>query len=452
MISMSLSKAALAIEAKLYDEDIIFTGCSTDTRTIEKGNLFIALSGEHFDGHDYVSIAEEKGASAVLIERDVVHSKPALKVNNTRKAMGLLARCWREEMTIPVIAITGSNGKTTVKEMVSSILSGVAAVHATAGNLNNDIGVPLTLFGLDKKHQYAVIEMGANHPGEIEWLSAIARPNVAVITQCAPAHLEGFGDIDGVAKAKAEIYSGLQTAGTAIINADDAYAEFWRKQCTGLNQLGFGIKSAKANVRAKNIQLSEHDAATDFQLVCEKGSVDIHLPLSGEHNVMNALAASACCLSLDIALETIKNGLEKLATIKGRLQIKKGRNGSRIIDDTYNANPTSLTAGLDVLKRFSGSRYLVLGDMGELGETAQQLHSDAGSLAKQTGIEGLFTIGELSINAMQSFGSGATHFDSYDALEKALLKLLGKETTILIKGSRAMQMELIVNALTEEQI
>ena len=226
MISMSLSKAAMAIESIYSGEDIIFSGCSIDSRTIEKGNLFIALNGENFDGHDYVSMAEKKGAAALLLEREVDHDKPFLKVKDARKAMGLLAKSWREEMTVPVVAITGSNGKTTVKEMVSSILSELSEVHATPGNLNNDIGVPLTLFGLDKKHQYAVIEMGANHPGEIEWLSAIARPNVAVITQCAPAHLEGFGDIDGVAKAKAEIYSGLQPSGIAIINADDTMQNF----------------------------------------------------------------------------------------------------------------------------------------------------------------------------------------------------------------------------------
>ncbi len=452
MISMSLSKAAKAVESNYHGEDITFSGCSTDSRTIEKGNLFIALSGEHFDGHDYVSIAEEHGAVSLLLERDVTHSKPVLKVKDTRKAMGLLARSWRQEMTIPVIAITGSNGKTTVKEMVSSILSEIAEVHATSGNLNNDIGVPLTLFGLDKKHQYAVIEMGANHPGEIEWLSAITRPNVAVITQCAPAHLEGFGDIDGVARAKAEIYSGLQTSGTAIINADDAYAEFWSKQCEGLKQLSFGVMSDLADVRAKNVQLANQGAATEFELFNADGSVKICLPLSGEHNVMNALAASACCLSLDISLETIKSGLEKLSSIKGRLQIKKGKQGARIIDDTYNANPTSLNAGLSVLKNYTGSRYLVLGDMGELGDTAISLHTDAGVLAKRSGIDGLFTIGELSINAMQGFGPTATHFDSYEALEKALITLLNKETTIMVKGSRAMQMERIVNALIEEHV
>ena len=451
MISMSLSKAAMAIESIYSGEDIIFSGCSIDSRTIEKGNLFIALNGANFDGHDYVSMAEKKGAAALLLEREVDHDKPFLKVKDARKAMGLLAKSWREEMTVPVVAITGSNGKTTVKEMVSSILSELSEVHATPGNLNNDIGVPLTLFGLDKKHQYAVIEMGANHPGEIEWLSAIARPNVAVITQCAPAHLEGFGDIDGVAKAKAEIYSGLQPSGIAIINADDTYAEFWSKQCKLLNQLSFGIASTKADIRAKNIQVVKQSASTDFELICSAGAIKIRLPLAGTHNVMNALAAAACCLSLDVSLQSIKTGFEKMSPVKGRLQTNQGKQGARIIDDTYNANPTSLEAALNVLSNLEGTRYLVLGDMGELGDTAIELHHDAGVVAKQAGIDGLFTIGDLSINAMEAYGDGALHFESYEALNKVLLELLTKDTTILVKGSRAMQMERIVNRLTEEQ-
>jgi len=451
MISMSLSKAAAVTESSLNGENIIFSGCSTDSRTIEKGNLFIALKGEYFDGHEFVSVAEEKGASSLMVEREVSHTKPMLKVKDTRKAMGLLARSWREVMPIPLIAITGSNGKTTVKEMVTSILSEISEVYATSGNFNNDIGVPLTLFGLDKYHQYAVIEMGANHPGEIEWLSAVARPNIAVITQCAPAHLEGFGGIEGVAKAKAEIYSGLQSSGTAIINADDAYADFWRESCKHLNQLTFGIESAHADVRAKIVEVSAEDASAQFELISTLGAIKIRLPLSGKHNVMNALAASACCLSLDVPLASIKSGLENVSPIKGRLQLKTGKQGARIIDDTYNANPTSLSAALNVLSHFAGSRYLVLGDMAELGETAAQLHKDAGELARRAGIDGLFTIGEFSINALQGFGSDSFHFDSYDALDKALMNILNKDTTILIKGSRAMQMERVVNTLIEGQ-
>ncbi len=452
MISMSLSKAAAATNSKLTGEDIIFSGCSTDSRTIEAGNLFIALKGELFDGHDYVTVAEENGASSLMLERKVNDiMKPLLQAEDTRKAMGLLARSWREEISVPLVAITGSNGKTTVKEMVSSILSEVSEVHATSGNLNNDIGVPLTLFGLDKKHKYAVIEMGANHPGEIEWLTAIARPNVAVITQCAPSHLEGFGTIEGVAKAKAEIYSGLESSGTAIINNDDPFAAFWKETCQQNKQLTFGIASSDADIRAEKIIFSTETATVNFDLIFNQDKIDIQLPLSGNHNVMNALAAAACCLGLDVPLTVIKSGLEKMLPVKGRLQIKKGKHGSTLIDDTYNANPSSLNAAINVLSEYDGSRYLVLGDMGELGETAIQHHIEAGESAKSSGINGLFTIGELSINAMQSFGDDAYHFESYESLEKALLDILGEDTTILIKGSRYMHMDKVVDAIKEEQ-
>ncbi len=451
MISMSLSKAAAAINANYLGEDIIFSGCSTDSRTIENGNLFIALTGENFDGHDYVSVAEEKGASSLLLEKGVNHTKPLMQVDDTRKAMGLLARTWRDEISIPLVAITGSNGKTTVKEMVSSILSEISEVHATSGNFNNDIGVPLTLFGLDKKHQYAVIEMGANHPGEIEWLSAIARPNVAVITQCAPSHLEGFGSVEGVAKAKAEIYSGLQSSGTAIINADDKYASYWKETCQNKKQCTFGIISKDADVRAENITISAIDASVNFNLVFKEEKAEICLSLSGTHNVMNALAAAACCLNLDVSITTIKKGLEKMKAVKGRLQIKKGKNGAVVIDDTYNANPASLNAAINVLGNYDGTRYLVLGDMGELGENAIQHHIDVGAAAKSAGIDKLFAIGELSLNAVRSFGDTASHFDSYEELEKTLLNQLNGNTTVLIKGSRYMQMDQVVNALLEEQ-
>ena len=451
MISMSLSRAANAINASYQGNDVVFSGCSTDTRTIARDNLFIAIQGEKFDGHDFVSIAEEKGAASLMLQHEVKHSLPSLMVEDTRKAMGLLAKSWREEMAIPLVAITGSNGKTTVKEMVNTILSQVADVHATTGNLNNDIGVPLTLFGLDKKHRYAVIEMGANHPGEIEWLSSISRPNVAVITQCAPAHLEGFGSVEGVAKAKAEIFSGLQSNGTAIINADDPFAEYWQTVCEHKNQCTFGITAKNVDVSASNIEIVSEQSATHFNLKTDQGLIEIRLNLLGQHNVMNALAAAACCLKLDISLSSIKSGLEKVKPVKGRLQVKQGKFGSRIIDDTYNANPTSYAAALNVLRSYSGRRYMVLGDMGELGETAKQLHADAGKDAKYAGVDGLFTIGDLSINAMESFGEGAFHYDSYDALNRALLEILGQKTTVLIKGSRSMHMERIVEALTEEQ-
>ena len=451
MISMLLSEAAKTLGSSLTGEDVVFSGCSTDSRTIEEGNLFIALKGEYFDGHQYISVAEKNGASSLIVDSEVVHTKPFIRVEDTRKAMGLLAKSWREKITIPLIAITGSNGKTTVKEMVTSILSTVSNVHATSGNLNNDIGVPKTLFGLNKKHNYAVIEMGANHLGEIEWLSKISSPNIAVITQCAPAHLEGFKNVESIAKAKAEIFSGLQTSGTAIINADDIYFDFWKNSCKEINKLTFGIKTKNADVRAENIKLSMDDLLINFTLISTHGSVEICLPMLGEHNVMNALAATSCCLSLDISLQSIKDGLENIKSIKGRLEIKTGKKHVRIIDDTYNANPTSFDAAIETLCGFNGLHYIVLGDMGELGDKAEQFHKDVGGLAKRKNVDGLFTIGKLSINASNDFGTGAFHFDSYEALEKALIKSLDKDSTILIKGSRAMKMERIVNALMRDE-
>ena len=456
MISMTLTEAAAATDASLHGADrpgqaLAFQGCSSDSRHLEPGNLFVALRGERFDGHDYVESAEQKGASAVLIERAVKHSRPALSVTDSCKAMGLLARPWRERLGLPVVAVTGSNGKTTVKEMTAAILSEVAAVHATEGNLNNAVGVPLTLFGLGKQHRYAVVEMGASRAGEIQWLSAITQPDVALITQCGPAHLAGFGSVAGVARAKAEIYSGLKPSGTAIINADDDYADFWRAACRARTQKSFGIEAAEADVRASRIQPVAAPPAMRFELNCAEGGIAVSLPLAGRHNVLNALAAAACCLSLGIDLATIKRGLEKARPVKGRLQIRSGRAGARIIDDSYNANPTSLTAALDVLGQCPGRRYLVLGDMGELGDRAREMHIAAGREAGAAGIDGLFTLGELSGNAARAFGRGARHCGELTELMQALEPVVAADATVLIKGSRSMRMERVVRALTEGQ-
>ena len=446
MIRMSLSHAADAINARYVGHDVTFNGCNTDTRSISRDNLFIALHGEKYDGHDFIMQAEHY-ASSLMLSRDVPHSLPVLMVDDTRKSMGLLARYWREQMPIPLVAITGSNGKTTVKEMIKSILSTVACVHAATGNYNNDIGVPLTLFGLDDNHQYAVIEMGANHTGEIEWLSAIARPDVAVITQCAPAHLEGFGSINSVAKAKSEIFAGLRSGGTAVINRDDDYADYWLQGLGKQKHRTFAIENEQANVRALDIKTLQEKAMTSFVLKTKQQQIEIELPLLGKHNVMNALAAATCCLSLGIPLDSVRNGLATMQSVAGRLQLKYGMNRSRIIDDTYNANPVSLQAAVRVLSGYKGKRLMVLGDMGELGNTEKQLHIDAGNQAREAGIEALYTLGSLSHYASNAFGKNAQHFESHETLFNALAKQLDEKTTVLVKGSRSMQMEKIVNAL-----
>lgn len=449
MIRMTLSRAAEAIDARVHGEDAEFVGCSIDSRTLQKQNLFIAIAGENFDGHDFVSKAEAAGASSLLLEKNVAHTLPTITVADTRQAMGRLARAWREELAIPLVAITGSNGKTTVKEMVKAILASIADVHATEGNLNNDIGVPLTLFALDHHHRYAVIEMGANHPGEIAWLSAIARPNVAVITQCAPAHLEGFGSIDGVASAKAEIYSGLGTAGTAIINADDDYYEYWKAGSDVHKQCTFAIDNTHADLRANDIRLAGD--VTEFTLQTGSDEIAIRLPLPGRHNVMNALAAAACCINLGIELQVIKNGLEQMQGVKGRLQIGMGNKGCRVIDDTYNANPTSLAAAVNVLMSYPGKHVLVLGDMGELGSSAKDMHQAAGQQACNAGVEQLFTLGELSRHAGAAFDGKVQHYDNVDDLNAALADVIDDDTTLLVKGSRSMKMERVVEKLLEGQ-
>ena len=446
MITMNLSRAAESLGANFQGQDVEFKGCSTDSRTLVRDELFIAIKGVHFDGHDFLNSAIEKGAAAAMVERDCQPKLPLLIVADTKHAMGKLAGYWRSEFTIPLIAITGSNGKTTVKEMLVSMLGQVAPVLATHGNLNNDIGVPMTLFGLGHEHAYAIIEMGANHPGEIAWLSNMARPTIALITQCAPAHLEGFGSVDGVAHAKAEIYDGLDEHGCAIINADDDYAGFWQNKVSDIKQLRFGIRKP-ADVYAQSLQQSAVTGQSSFILKTPAGRIEITLPLPGMHNVMNALAAATCAVALDIDLEIIKLGLERIRPVKGRLEIKAGLNNSRIIDDTYNANPASLNAALDVLKHFNGQHWLVLGDMGELGIDEKNLHCQAGVAARRNGVNKLFATGSLTRYAVDKFGNGGEYFSSIDDLIKRLKSEIDHDVTVLIKGSRAMRMEQVVYKL-----
>lgn len=446
MITMNLSGAAASLDTIYLGEDVEFRGCSTDSRNLNSGELFIAIKGEHFDGHDFLMNAKQRGASAAMVTNADQQCLPTLVVQDTRRAMGKLAGTWRSGFAIPLIAITGSNGKTTVKEMLVSILSLKAPVLATKRNLNNDIGVPLTLFGLGSEHRYAVVEMGANHPDEISWLSHIARPTVALITQCAPAHLEGFGSVEGVARAKAEIFDGLDPGGVAIINADDDFAEFWRNRASGFSQLSFGLKN-QADVTARSISQSITTGTNNFELSTPAGTIDIELPLLGLHNIINAMAATACALALEIDLKLIKQGLEKIKPVKGRLEMKKGLNNSRIIDDTYNANPASLTAAIKTISSFTGTNWLALGDMGELGAKSESMHLEAGKIAKANGIEKLFATGPLSQFAVQSFGQGGKHFSSMETMIEALKKEITADVTLLVKGSRAMQMERVVSAL-----
>ena len=448
MISLSLQSVAENLDACWLGGDSTFTGCSTDSRSLKKGELFVALHGPSFDGHDYLTMAEKAGAVAVMIDKEVDTSLPTLQVKNTQQALGNLAAMWRAHFNIPVVAITGSNGKTTVKEMLSSILSRRGNVLSTKGNLNNEIGVPQTLFNLDQEHDFAVIEMGANHQGEIGRLCEIAKPLVAVVTQCAPAHLEGFGTIEGVALAKGEIFESLARGGIAVINADDDFSSLWKQMAGDCPTISFGLQQTDdlaIDITATEIRIDTQDCQFNLNILGQ--SIAVKLSLPGRHNVMNALAAAACAKALDVSMQDIRDGLQELQQIPGRLQFKNGIQNMRIIDDTYNANPGSFSAALDVLSRSSEHHWLALGDMGELGESAVELHEQAGEQARLAGVERLFTLGDLSQKAAKVFGAGALHFSDHEEMIKTIKNEIDKDITLLIKGSRTAEMEKVVQAL-----
>jgi UDP-N-acetylmuramoyl-tripeptide--D-alanyl-D-alanine ligase len=440
---MRLHEAADALGAHWAGEDVMLQGISTDTRTLQAGQLFVALHGPNFDGHDYLVEAKAKGAAACMVEKPVANCS-ALFVGDTRLALGQLARAWRRHFAMPLIAVTGSNGKTTVKEMLASIFVQLGDVLATRGNLNNDIGVPLTLLGLDSSHTSAVVELGANHGGEIAYLTALAEPNVAVITNAASAHLEGFGTLTGVANAKGEIFQGLKDDGTAIINADDEFASLWRGLAKDKKVLSFGLRNP-ADITA---QWQAGDHGSQIHVSTPAGKVKLQLALLGQHNVMNALAAIAAAQAAGIKLATIKAGLESMQPVAGRLQLKAGSiHGSRIIDDTYNANPASLAAAIEVLAGFAGKHVLVLGDMGELGDEAKELHAEAGRFARAHGVDRLVTVGPMAAAAAEAFGKGAQQCDDHEDVSNVLEQELGADVTVLVKGSRLSQMERVVQRL-----
>ncbi len=442
----NLTKIAVDLNAVLIGDDTKFTSCSIDTRQLQPGAIYIALAGENFDGHDFMQQAQNKGAVAAIVSRNVKTDLPTLLVDNTRNALGKLANLWRQHFDLPIIAVTGSNGKTTTKEMLKAIFTQQSSsVLATKGNLNNEIGVPLTLFSLNNEHSYAVVEMGANHIGEIANLTKIAQPTCAVITQCSPAHLEGFGTIERVAKAKGEIFTNLPIDGIAIINNDDEYAKLWHDLAIPHKINTYGLRDT--DVTATKINL--RNTSSEFTLQTSIGNIAINLPLPGKHNIMNALAAAACALTCDCSLQTIKQGLQTIQSVAGRLQIIQGKQGITLLNDTYNSNPASLKAALQVLQNTTTPHWLAFGDMGELGENSIEFHQQAGQLAKEFGVEKLWTIGNISHHAANSFGDGSYHFTDHADLVQAISEQLPSSATLLIKGSRAMHMEKIVQALQE---
>ncbi len=451
---MLLSQAAQVLGGRIIGRDVEFSAVASDSRAIAAGDLFVALQGENFDGSQFVAMAAASGAVAALVNgasyRGVEPACPLLLVEDTRLAMGKLAAWWRNQFAIPVVGITGSNGKTTVKEMLAAVLreaAGRDAVLATQGNLNNDIGMPLTLLKLRAQHRYAVIEMGMNHHGEIDYLTRLACPDVAVINNAAGAHLAGLGSLEGVAKAKGEIFAGLSAAGVAVINADDAHAAMWRELASPHRVIEFGLEQQPQ----VNAQWQPHNYGARMEVRTPQGEFSATLQVPGVHNVRNALAATAAAIALNVPLPAISAGLEKFAGVAGRLQRKTALHGATLIDDTYNANPASLRAALKVLAQAKGKKLLVLGDMGELGADAAHMHSEIGTEARNMGVNRLFALGDLSGYAVEEFGAGARHFLRIEDLYAALEQELDADSTVLVKGSRFMKMERVVRHCTALQ-
>ncbi|MBI1906452.1 MAG: UDP-N-acetylmuramoyl-tripeptide--D-alanyl-D-alanine ligase [Rhodocyclales bacterium] len=453
---MTLFEAARILGGQA-SSDVRFASVGTDSRNVSAGELFVALRGERFDGHEFVQAAGAAGAAAALVDRQWVDARqdrslPVLVVDDTRAALGQLAANWRARLDIALIGVTGSNGKTTVKEMCRAImnaqmrLAGHAddAVLATEGNLNNDIGLPLTLLRLRARHRVAVVEMGMNHPGEIAALTQLAHPTVAIVTNAQRAHLLGLGSVTKVAEEKGAIYAGLGDTGVAVINADDVHAAYW----TGLNGarriVTFGMLNP-ADVRGA---CSVHGLHTSLTLTTPEGVASIALQVPGQHNARNAVGAAAACIAAGASLRAVSEGLAGFRGARGRLQAGPGLKGAIVIDDSYNANPDSVRAAIDVLAATPGYKILVLGDMGEIGDTSAQVHDEIGGYAKSMGIDGLYGFGDMSMVAVRNFGDGGRHYKALDALVDALTRELDENTVVLVKGSRFMRMERVAAALT----
>ena len=448
MTMMRLSEAARAIGGELRGEDRAFEGVSSDTRALAARSLFVALKGERFDGHDFLGQAAAQQAAGALVQdtAKLPAGLPAVVVEDTRLALGTLAAHWRGRFAAPLIALTGSNGKTTVKEMLASILRAVhgeEAVLATRGNLNNDIGVPLTLLELNSGHRCAVIEMGMNHAGEIRYLGRLARPDVALVTNAGPVHIEFFESEAAIARAKGEIFEELPERGTAVINADDRYAPLWRDLAAGRRIVEFGLEHAAPVTARYTLRFLDSEIVVKTPL----GEAAAVLQAPGVHNVRNALAASAAAFALAVPAPKIAAGLARFTGVKGRLQKKAAAKGATLIDDTYNANPESARAAIAVLARAPGRKVLVLGDMGELGQGAREMHAGIGVSAREGGVDRLLTLGELSADAARAFGGGAQHHARIEDLVSATERELAPGVTVLVKGSRFMRMERVVEAL-----
>ena len=449
MIAWRLSEVVRCSQGRMAGEDREFTSVSTDTRTMQPGALFVALAGPTFDGHDFVATAAEKGAAAALVSRPLSVDLPQIVAADPLAALSDFARAWRRQFKIPVIGVTGSNGKTTTKELVGSILSQLGPTLVTRGNLNNHIGVPLTLLELTDQHRYAVIEMGASHTGEIAHLASLAEPTIGIVTNAGAAHLEGFGSLQGVADGKGELFHALPLEGVAVINADDKFASQWRDTTTADRVLTFGFEQP-ADFMAHKVREVSSPAGfrIDFDLVTPEGTLPASIPLAGLHNLRNALGAAAAACAAGTPVEQIVSGLAAMKTVAGRLELKPAINGAFIVDDSYNANPSSLKAGLDAMRSFAGPRWLVLGEMKELGPASDEFHAEVGRYARQAGIERLLAVGEGSHFAVEAFGPGGQWFADVDALIRDARTSLTSGVAVLIKGSRANRLERVSAALS----
>lgn len=448
MIPVSLTTLADISGGALHGSDLVLSDVTTDTRNVTPGSLFVALVGERFDAHDFAADAIASGAQALLVSKHLPFSVPQVVVADTRIAFGKLAAWVRQQSKARVVALTGSSGKTSVKEMAAAILRECGETLYTAGNLNNDFGVPMTLLRLTNQHQYAVIELGANHQGEIAYTTELTRPESALVNNLAAAHLEGFGSLAGVAKAKGEIFNGLPANGTAILNADSNDWPHWQTNLHGKRVWRFSPQAADSDFIARDIRLGVD--GTHFILQTPRGDIDVTLPLPGRHNIANALAAAALALSVDAPLSAIQRGLKNLQAVPGRLfPIRLGEH-QLLLDDSYNANVGSMTAAAQVLGEMPGYRVMVVGDMAELGEEAEQCHREVGLAAKAAGVDRVLSVGTLSANISESSGVGE-HFATKTALTERLRTLLSehRELTVLIKGSRSAAMEQVVQNLQE---
>ena len=447
---MDLFEAATATKARLWGDSVEFSSVSIDTRNLQAGDLYIAIKGEHFDGHQFIAQAEQAGAVALVVDTRQPSMLPQLLVSDTRLALGQLASAWQQKAKCTVLAVTGSNGKTTVKEICTTILQQQASVLSTCGNLNNDIGVPLTLLKLTPEHRYAVIEMGANHPGEITYSSELAKPDITIITNAGDAHLQGFGSRDVVARAKGEIIDSLGKQGTAILNADDTYIDLWKDRAGQRPVITFGL-SVTADVQAIAIQTGDcnNNFHTRFSLLYAGQTEEVRLPLVGKHNVYNALAASAACLALGLPLATIVLGLAAVKSVPGRMQVLTGLSGAQVVHDAYNANPCSFQVALDAFAEQSQELWVALGAFAELGETSSEFHAELGRNAKAQGVTRFFATGANSQLAVESFGEGGFYFEQQADLIETVRNELGPDILLLVKGSRSQKMERLVAVLCE---